>query len=71
MSKRVTGLAFIAISAFLLASLYVAAAILTVGTESYFRRLPTDEFGGLIIASAIALAIGIFYFVWGELRGEK
>lgn len=70
MNKRGTGVAFIAIAAFLFSAKYISAAIFGSGLTSYNKELflAMLEYIGypLSICSVIALLIGLAYIVWGE-----
>lgn len=70
MSKRGTGVAFIAIAAFLFSVKYISAAIFGSGisawNEDLFNELLSYIGSPLIIASLISLIIGIVYIAWGE-----
>ena len=70
MNKRGTGVAFIAIAAFLFSAKYISAAIFGSGLASYNKELflAMLEYIGnpLSICSVIALLIGLAYIVWGE-----
>ena len=70
MNKRGTGVAFIAIAAFLFSAKYISAAIFGSGLASYNKDLFNAmlEFVGfpLHICSIIALILGLAYIGWGE-----
>lgn len=70
MNKRGTGVAFIAIAAFLFSAKYISAAIFGSGLSSWDQGLFNAmlEYIGypLSICSVIALLIGLAYIVWGE-----
>lgn len=75
MGKRGTGIAFIAISAFLISTKYVSAAIFGSGVSSWSQ----DLFDGMLsyvgntlnIFSVLSLLVGILYIVWGEYEELK
>lgn len=70
MSRRGTGVVFIAISAFLLSSKYISASIFGSGVVSWDKNLYDAMLGyvgnTLSNFSLVALLIGIAYIVWGE-----
>ena len=70
MNKRGTGVAFIAIAAFLFSAKYISAAIFGSSVASWDEDLFNAmlEYIGypLSICSIIALLIGLAYIVWGE-----
>lgn len=70
MSKRGSGVAFIAIAAFLFSAKYISAAIFGSGVlswdEELFNAMLSYIGSPLSIASMIALIIGVGYIVWGE-----
>lgn len=70
MNKRGTGVAFIAIAAFLFSAKYISAAIFGSGLASYNKDLFNAmlEYVGfpLNICSIIALILGLAYIGWGE-----
>jgi hypothetical protein len=75
MSRRTVGISFVAISAFLYATRFVAAAIWGSGystwnAENFFALLSyVDQ--GLTLWSIIALIIGLIYLVWGEIEERR
>jgi hypothetical protein len=75
MSRRITGISFIAISAFLYATRFFAAAIWGSGfsswnTENFLALLGyVDQ--GLSTWSIIALVVGLLYLVWGEIEQRR
>lgn len=75
MSKRGTGVAFIAIAALLFSSKYISAAIFGSGILEWHKDL-FNEFlsyvgSPLSICSIISLIIGIAYIAWGEYEEYK
>ena len=71
MSRRTTGVSFIAISAFLYGIRFIAAAIYSEGLTSWdavmFKTFLNYVDQGLTTTSVIALALGAAYLVWAEL----
>ncbi|MFF2157634.1 hypothetical protein ACFVVQ_20285 [Paenibacillus chitinolyticus] len=69
-NRRGTGVSLIAISAFLISSKYISAAIFGSGTanwdEQLFRAMLSSVGTTLSYCSVLALIIGIIYLVWGE-----
>jgi hypothetical protein len=72
MSRRTTGVAFIAISAFLFGVRFIAAAIYSEGLTSWdaamFNTFLSYVDQGLSTTSVIALVLGAVYLVWAELE---
>ena len=70
MNKRGTGVAFIAIAAFLFSAKYISAAIFGSGLASYneelFNAMLSYIGNPLSICSIIALLLGLAYIAWGE-----
>lgn len=70
MNKRGSGVAFIAIAAFLFSAKYISAAIFGSGVlswdEELFNAMLSYIGSPLSIASMIALIIGVGYISWGE-----
>lgn len=70
MSRRGTGVAFIAISAFLISTKYISAAIFGSGVLSWDEQLFNGmlEYVGNLLSnfSLWTLIIGIGYIIWGE-----
>lgn len=70
MSKRGTGVAFIAIAAFLFSAKYIGAAIFGSGVSSWneelFNAMLSYVGSPLNVCSIIALIIGVAYIIWGE-----
>ncbi len=75
MNKRGTGVAFIAIAAFLFSAKYISAAIFGSGVLSWndelFNAMLTYVGSPLNISSIVALMIGIAYIAWGEYEEFK
>ena len=75
MNKRGTGVAFIAIAAFLFSTKYISAAIFGSGVLSWndelFNAMLAYVGSPLNIGSIIALIIGIAYIAWGEYEEFK
>ncbi|TFD93681.1 hypothetical protein [Jeotgalibacillus sp. R-1-5s-1] len=75
MTRRGTGVAFIVIAAFLLASRYVTAAIFSTGLmdwdSSVFNNMLDYVGETLSTFSTIALIAGIAYLVWGEYEDYR
>lgn len=75
MTRRGTGIAFIAISAFLISTKYISAAIFGSGVSSWsqdlFDRMLTYVGYTLNIFSVLSLLVGILYIVWGEYEELK
>lgn len=75
MTKRGTGVAFIAISAFLISAKYISAAIFGSGVASWDQSLfdaMLDYVGHTLSTySRFTLIIGIAYIAWGEYDGWK
>jgi len=75
MTRRIVGLGFCAIAAFLFASRYVCAAIFGSGVKSWdaglFRAMYSYVGSGLSVAAAVALFVGIAYLIWGELSDRQ
>ncbi|MBD8036679.1 hypothetical protein H9635_07990 [Solibacillus sp. A46] len=75
MNKRGTGVAFIAIAAFLFSAKYISAAIFGSGVlswnEELFNAMLTNVGSPLNVGSIIALIIGIAYLAWGEYEEFK
>lgn len=71
MSRRTTGVAFIAISAFLYGIRFIAAAIYSEGLTSWdavmFNTFLSYVDQGLTTTSVIALILGAAYLIWAEL----
>ena len=70
MNKRGTGVAFIAIAAFLFSAKYISAAIFGSGLASYneelFNAMLSYIGNPLSICAIFALLIGLAYIVWAE-----
>lgn len=70
LNKRGTGVAFIAISAFLFSVKYISAAIFSSGVSSWdedlFNAMLSYVGSPLSICSILALILGIAYIAWGE-----
>lgn len=70
MNKRGTGVAFIAIAAFLFSAKYISAAIFSTGIASHSQELFAAmlEYIGnpLSVFSIIAFLVGLAYIIWGE-----
>ncbi|TYS13502.1 hypothetical protein FZC78_21290 [Rossellomorea vietnamensis] len=70
MKRRGVGVSFIAISAFLISTKYMSAAIFGSGVVSWNEQLfngMLDYVGGLLSTfSLFSLIIGIGYIIWGE-----
>jgi hypothetical protein len=70
LSKRGTGVAFIAIAAFLIATKYISASIFGSGVvswdESLFEAMLSYVGSELSIFSTIAFIIGVAYIAWAE-----
>jgi len=75
MSKRGTGVAFIAIAAFLFSAKYISAAIFGSGVLSWnkelFNAMLSNVGSPLSICSIVALIIGVAYITWGEYEEFK
>ena len=75
MGKRGTGIAFIAISAFLISTKYISAAIFGSGVSSWnedlFNIMLSSVGNTLNIFSILSLLVGIFYIVWEEYEELK
>lgn len=75
MSRRTTGTIFIMISAFLYGVRYLSAAIFGSGLNSWDENLfdlMLNAIGnGPLIASIVALIIGIVFLIWAESKGIK
>ena len=75
MSRRATGILFLAISAFLYATQFIAAAIWGTGFTSWnaehFNNLLGYVDQGLTTWSIVALVIGVIYLLWGEIGEIK
>ena len=75
MSRRITGIAFIVISAFLYATRFVAAAAWGSGfstwSAEHFRNLLGYVDQGLTTWSIVALVVGLIYLVWGEIEAIR
>ncbi|MEK4531606.1 hypothetical protein [Solibacillus sp. FSL K6-1554] len=75
MNKRGTGVAFIAIAAFLFSAKYISAAIFGSGVLSWndelFNAMLTYVESPLNVSSIVALMIGIAYIAWGEYEEFK
>ncbi|MCM3618429.1 hypothetical protein M3936_12635 [Sutcliffiella horikoshii] len=75
MNKRGTGVAFIAISAFLISAKYISASIFGSGVASWGSSLYDAMLSyvghTLSTFSLFALLIGIAYIVWGEYEDWK
>ena len=75
MGKRGSGIALIAISAFLISTKYISAAIFGSGVSGWSQ----DLFDGMLsyvgitlnIFSVLSLLVGILYIVWGEYEELK
>lgn len=71
MSRRVTGVLFIAIAAFLYAARFVAAAIWGAGVTNWNTQLFSNMYdyigNGLTIWSILALLVGAGYLIWAEI----
>ena len=72
MSRRITGVIFIAISALLYATRFIAAAIWGSGFSSWnsenFLALLGYVDQGLTAWSMAALVVGLIYLAWGEIE---
>jgi ABC-type uncharacterized transport system permease subunit len=70
MSKRGTGVAFLAIAALLFSAKYISAAIFGSGLPSWSEHLFNEmlDYVGypLNVCSIIALILGLAYIAWGE-----
>lgn len=70
MSKRGSGVAFIAIAAILFSAKYISAAIFGSGVSSWdeglFNVMLSNVGTPLNTYSLISLGIGIVYIAWGE-----
>lgn len=75
MAKRGAGIAFIAISAFLLSIKYISAAIFGSGVASWdgdlFNAMLSYVGNTLSNFSLLSLLVGILYIVWGEYEELK
>ena len=75
MSKRGTGVAFIAIAAFLFSAKYISAAIFGSGVLSWnkelFNAMLSNVGSPLSVGSIFALIIGVAYITWGEYEEFK
>ena len=75
MSKRGTGVAFIAIAAFLFSAKYISAAIFGSGVLSWdkelFNAMLSYVGSPLSVCSIVALIIGVAYITWGEYEEFK
>jgi hypothetical protein len=75
MAKRGTGVAFIAISAWLLSAKYISASIFGSGVVSWDKSLYDAMLSyvgnPLSTFSLFALIIGIAYIAWGEYDDWK
>ncbi|MCE7792177.1 hypothetical protein K8O68_07030 [Salipaludibacillus sp. CUR1] len=75
MTRRGTGVAFIAISAFLISTKYISAAVFGSGVASWNEQLFNNmlEYVGNLLSnfSLLALVIGIGYIIWGEYDALK
>ncbi|KGE16460.1 hypothetical protein [Paenibacillus wynnii] len=77
MSRRTTGVIFIAIAAFLYATRYICGTLLTVNSnmnfignhEMYVTALDTLG-SGLTIFSLLSLVIGAGYLIWADFGGK-
>lgn len=71
MSRRATGVAFLAISAFLFGIRFIAAAIFGSGLTSWdanmFNAFLSYVDQGLTTASVVALILGTAYLLWAEI----
>ena len=72
MGSRGAGVAFCSIAAFLFATRYVAAAIFGSGVNTWngelFGNMLKYTGNALIVASVIALVVGVVYLIVGEMR---
>ncbi len=72
--RRIVGLGFCAIAAFLFAARYMCVAIFGSGVSSWSAPLFRNIYGyvgsGLSVAAGISLFVGIVYLVWGEKTGK-
>jgi ornithine cyclodeaminase/alanine dehydrogenase-like protein (mu-crystallin family) len=75
MSRRKTGALLIVTASILYAARFVTAAIFGSGMSSWNAELfdALLEYVGpeLVIASAIALALGLVYLIWGEIKVDQ
>ena len=75
MTKRGTGVSFIAISAFLISIKYISAAIFGSGVSSWdeelFNALLSHVGNTLSNFSLLSLFVGIVYILWGEYQDLK
>ena len=75
MSRRSTGTILIAVSAFLYAAHFVAAAIFGSGLSSWdtglFRAMLQYTDQGLDTASLVSLIAGVLYLGWAELSERQ
>ncbi len=75
MTKRGAGVAFIAISAFLISSKYISASIFGSGVLSWDKSLYEAMLyyvgDTLSNFSLLAFIIGLAYIVWGEFEDWK
>jgi hypothetical protein len=75
MSRRITGVIFIAISAWLYSTRFITAAIWGSGFSSWsadkFKNLLGYVDQDLTIWCIAALVIGLIYLVWGEFSEKR
>ncbi|MDE5414287.1 hypothetical protein [Alkalihalobacterium chitinilyticum] len=75
MTKRGAGVAFIAISAFLISTKYLSVAIfgsaLGIGNGRIIADMVSDVGYTLNIFSLFTLITGIAYIIWGELEEKR
>ncbi len=73
MEKITAGFLFVA-SAILFSSRYIITAILCTGenaTWENFKMIMKDVGTPLLVASIIALLLGVIYLIRGEINGKK
>jgi hypothetical protein len=72
MSRRITGILFLAISACLYATRFITAAIWGSGFSTWSAENFINLLGyvdqGLTTWSIIALLMGLIYLIWGEVE---
>lgn len=71
MNRRGTGIIFIVISAMLISTKYISAAIFGSGVSSWntklFQMMLRYVGNKLDILSVVALILGVGYLIWGEI----
>ncbi len=72
MTRRTAGICLICTAAWLYATQFLTAAIFGSGVSTWsqdlFRSMMQVTNQGLILASKVALGVGIIYLIWAEVE---